>query len=586
MSIRFGNDTSQVMMVKDDSDNDSIKPFSLPYRFNIKGLDVGGEETIVEDIFSTDKLLFIAISFPSLGILVSDDSGQSYKVNLFRSNFFDEYYQNAENDDEKNDSDKSGEYVKSLDCHFAKDKNNSQQFAISIGPFLFTTEDSGETWDKNTVFPNLEKSHIRQIISTDDGQLFVFKKNMIAVSSDWGKSWDKHSMPGNFFNSLGYQFISAAYDENKKLLYISLDHITENTEETIEKTFNFIEKKVDFSSKSGIFYSENGGKSFISCNINGLYTLTSSDNDIYAVPLYNQEFYNWTFDDAFKNTLFYKSGSLNNGQQPARYFLEQLNDFSSKNLHLVQDESTVIKIVASDNYSFIEIKDTDSGFYNIAEDIQYNDYYYSSLFLEPVEYFSTGSNFMYDYQPSVLFSKWTGYRTHSPVLYTTTPTGIISFTPDKKMLMSMYEQMLNEKITDDSINPFLRKKDQTFFYNPSSDPTGGFPVKITLKQEADTEKWAPLIDENIVTTIDPAGQYRSKFFWYKNIDRKQKFELKLSFGDKDGVDLMAYPNKILYHKGLLFVQMNYFDIKKSYKNLFTIPIANIQTNENKGDVLE
>ena len=86
------------------------------------------------------------------------------------------------------------------------------------------------------------------------------------------------------------------------------------------------------------------------------------------------------------------------------------------------------------------------------------------------------------------------------------------------------------------------------------------------------EQLNTLIDNRHMSTIiDPLGNKRSGFYWYKNVEQKKVFKFQISFGFDKGVSYLTYPINIYNLENDILLRMNYFTIANSYKDLYLIP---------------
>jgi len=108
------------------------------------------------------------------------------------------------------------------------------------------------------------------------------------------------------------------------------------------------------------------------------------------------------------------------------------------------------------------------------------------------------------------------------------------------------------------------------------DPTNGFPAVIEYSKDKG-RTWKKVVESDYFSRlIDPLSNKRSGFFWYKNVDQKKMFKLQVSFGFDQGVNLLSYPHKIFTANSALLIQINYFSVSKSYKDLYKIPFELIK----------
>ena len=79
-------------------------------------------------------------------------------------------------------------------------------FAVGAYGMLFRTRDGGEQWDyAATLFPNPDRMHLSQFhILQSGGWLVVGEMGLVALSQDYGQSWERLALPydGSLFGAL------------------------------------------------------------------------------------------------------------------------------------------------------------------------------------------------------------------------------------------------------------------------------------------------------------------------------------------------------------------------------------------------
>ena len=223
-SLQFGKQGElDLFQEEEHSLPNQIEEFDLTYHFRLGSLDISGK-TVVENTFVYQEDLFFCISFPRIGIIKTSDMGKNYHSSFFKLRYLEEAYgyEKEENEQEETETDIS---QKRIYTHFAASPKDPNQLYISIGPYLFISNDRGLTWKENQVFMDLDNGHIRQIIITKEGQVLLFSDYMMAISN--GKKWIKKRY---LKKSYQYQFISAGYDEQAGELFISLKSKNESKE--------------------------------------------------------------------------------------------------------------------------------------------------------------------------------------------------------------------------------------------------------------------------------------------------------------------------------------------------------------------
>ncbi len=575
-TYKFGTQSNNFLMDETAETNKDIHEFDLSYTYKVMGIPVKGEKAIVEDAFvhPDNKTMFLIISFPKIGILKTEDNGRTFTSNFFKSSYLNDVfgYNNDSSDNENTKRNNRSGIHNRLFCHIAYSPVDQNKVVISFGPYIFISIDKGEKWSIKNIFLNLEKTNIKDIFVTDKEQIIIFSENIMAISNDWGKRWQKYPLNLGGIPSYKVNYITGFYDNQKNIIYASIKYIDEKDDMLSLKSYEYFYKNQDCSLKSGLYYSRDMGKTWIKSKIPVPVLIWKNQDKLYAAPLYPLFFYKYPFDEEFKNSYLYKSAKLDNTTKNALQFAKIL-------LNLKPEEYDV---VSSYNNKLVYFKDIEKDVTHFEElnfdnlynamvklqslpDIQWESYWYEN---------KKSTNFDYQYNLYNIFKLWTGYRTNSPVIYARSNNKKIYYRiiPDPVFFKVFIYYCLQNQIRLNSINPFLKKTTDIEFFDPASDPTNGFPV--ILEYSANKGKtWKQLEDsKHIRAIIDPLNSKRSGFYWYKNIDQKKIAKLQFSFGWTEGVSFMVYPQDLFFFNNQLFLAIDYFSVSKSYEDLYVIPV--------------
>jgi hypothetical protein len=577
-TYKFGQLTNNYLIDESTDLNKDVHEFDLSYTYKIMGIPVKGDKAIVEDTFihPDNKTMFLIISFPRVGILKTEDNGRTFTSNYFKSSFLDSTFgYNNENIEEKNSKIKSKKAISPrLFGHFAFSKNDKDKLIIAFGPYIFISTDRGEKWKMKSLFYDLEKTNIKDVFVTDDDKLIVMTENTIAISEDWGLRWKKQTIAIDKVLAYKIEYVCGLYDNKTGYLYSSIKY-KEDPEEILSKnTYNYFYNNIKVNTVSGLYYSKDLGKTWLRSEVPVPVFLWKYSDKIYAAPLYPLCFYKYNFEESFKDSPLYKRAKLDesvkNAQELAKVFLnlkpEEYDILSNVNNKILSfnDVEKDLKVIDETDFEnlYIAINKIQK-----LQNIQWENYWYED---------KKSANFNYEYNLYKFFKLWTGYRTNSPVLYTKDEKKKIYYRikPDPLFLKTFIYYSIQNQIRLNSIKPFLRKTTDIEFYDPTIDPTNGFPVVIEFSKDKG-KSWEVLIDsKHVRAIIDPLNTKRSGFYWYKNVDQKKIAKLQISFGWVEGVNYLIYPIDLYYFNNQLFIKINYFSVAKSYKDLYVIPLNN------------
>ncbi len=563
-TVKFG-EKDNIFDLNNEENNRDIKEFELKFAYKIMGVPVSGKG-IAENVFSLpDNTLFFCISFPKIGILKTDDYGRTFSGRYFKLGYLDKLFGYEEEKEESKKTDTERVLQDKIFYKFAYSTKNTNRIALTYGPYIFLTEDKGNNWQAKNIFFDMEKSVIRDLFVTEKEEIIVITNNSIYISADWGKKWKRTIIRPD--NSSKYEYISGLIVNG--ILYASLKNNDERDELLSNSSYDFFYKNLNGALKSGIYYSEDSGLTWKKTKVNVPAVLWLHDSAVYAGPVYPLHLYKADFTESFKNSELYKNAVLNestvnNALEYYNYLInlkpEDYDIISAKN-------SRIIKLINNNDFEIIDEKNFDNLMNGIIK-LQNSDYvqWDNNLYRK-----KKSNNFFYEYNLYRTIKTWTGMRTNSPVLYAKEQGGFYRISPDEEYFKVFVKYSIDKQIKLNSINPFLKKSTDIEFIDPSIDPTNGFPVKIEFSEKG--SEWKNLIDaKHIRNIIDPLNSKRSAFHWYKNVDQKKLFKLQLSFGFGKGIDFAVYPDDVLIINNNMLLNINYFSLSRSYKELYSIPI--------------
>jgi hypothetical protein len=569
-TLRFGNEKNQYS--SEQNKDDDIKEFDLSFYYKVMGVNVTGPKSVSENIFThpDGKTLFIFISYPRIGILKTSDNGKTFISQFFRLKFLDKIYGYTNIDEDENDNSKQKNEATQLRyfSHFAVSPKNPNNIIISLGPYIFYSTSYGQSWKVKNIFIDYEHANVKDIFVNDKEEVIIFTENKIAVSKNWGEKWDVKSIKIPSINFFKTNYITGFYDNSTDMIYSSIRNLDENDSTLSKNTYEFFYQNKPSNSKSGVYYSADYGKTWNSTSVNIPLAIWKKDNKIYGCPIYPMSFYKKKFDENFANSPLYTTGKLDRSTYNSGDYLNILLGSDLDSYGIISQSDNRLLVFDKDKYQIIDENDFGNIYNGIKQlekidFLQWQEKWYSQV---------KSANFNYEYNPFRMFKLWSGMRTNLPVTYIRNKDVYYRIRPSKEFIDVFFKYSVDNQIRLNSIHPFLRKNTDIEFFNPTLDPTNGFPVIVEYSKD-NGKNWVELIShEHARNIIDPIGNKRSGYFWYKNIEQKKNFKLQLSFGFDQGINYLAYPVDLEIYGNHLLMQMNYFSIMNSYKDIYTIPL--------------
>jgi hypothetical protein len=578
-TIKFGVEKKNLFdEVKKEKD---IREFNLSYSYKVMGIPVTGPKSVIETIFQhpNGKTTFVFVSFPKIGILKTNDNGANFTSQFFRLRFLDTLYNyiRSDEDDDTGKKTKNENKQNRFFSHSGVSKLNPDKVILTLGPYLFVTKDLGQKWTAKNIFFDNEKANIKDVFVTDKDEIIIMTENKIAFSKDWGEKWDIKYFRIQDFGLFKTNYVSGFYDAENGILYGSFLHSDDQDFILSKQSYDFFYNKKNVSGKSGLFYSKDMGKSWIKTKINIPLVLWKFENKIYGSSIYPLSFYNANFSEEFKNSSLYKDGKLDKTTDAISVYYKTLIDTEIEDFQIISAKNNkLINIQSPDNFEIIDETNFDNIFTGLkqidkVDYINWKENWYSE---------KKSSNFCFEYNPYRMFKLWTGMRTNSPVLYEKKDEIYYRIKPQKEYLKSFFKYSVENQIRLNAINPFMRKNTDIEFFDPALDPTNGMPITIEYSND-NGKTWTEVVESiHFRNIIDPLGNKRSGFYWYKNVDQKKSFKLQISFGFDQGASFLVYPMDLMFFNDDLFLSLNYFSIMKSYKDGYLVPLKN---KENIGE---
>lgn len=555
-SVQFGNAAETIDFEAVEEEHEAIEKIEIPYKAFINVFPVKGDVLhILGSAVAPDGRLFLVINFPHLGILVSNDSGKTFSHSLFYSDYFVSY--DYENEDNKR-SRKSVRHDISVHSVFV----DEGKIALSVGPFLFLSEDNGVTWKKNTPFYNLDTSFIRKIICNDSGRLYLFTDNKAAYSDDWGKKWISSSFKlgdekseKNQFKLKKFQFIDAVlYDGG---LYVSYINKYEKKSKLYEMSFKaFSVEKQDFTN-SGVFSVSSDLKQAVSLHLPPLIFISSQK----GVSPFDFAFEDLQLEDNFKKTFFYKTGSLKDGKNSAAYFVRQLGKMESEKIWGQDNVQKAIDIATGE---VVPLTQTESA--EAAKKRQRND---SSFIIDGTAILKDDYQFFYNATPLNQIRSFSGgYLRETQIVTMPDENGDyyqVKLRPE--FLSGLFNEIMKKKWKCDNSNAFFYKDEKSYdFQIDKLYKKFPFTLEKVTSAGAVTEIFT---SEMLELKISPKSKM-NRWFWYKNIDKKRQFKLEVLVGIGDEPDMLCVPSNLERFNDGLLLEISYFYHNNCYRELFIL----------------
>ncbi|HOJ64784.1 MAG TPA: hypothetical protein PLE45_10230 [Spirochaetota bacterium] len=566
---------SRIKNIFEDNTTDlnSIREFDLKYEQKILGIKIKGDKTIVEGFFlhPDQKSIFIPVSFPKIGILKTDDYGKTISASFFKLQGLEEFFGYSEEDKETEiKKDKQKILPKRVWTNFTYSPIDNNKIAISFGEYIFLSNDKGNKWIAKKIFYDRDKSNIIDIFITNREEIIAITENKIARSFNWGKNWKYEYIKIPEINFFKLRYISGFYDNSSDLLYASFINTDEKDSLLSYSSYQFLYKNKNILLKSGLFVSKDLGKTFTKTSLSIPLVLWKYNDKIYASSIYSFSLYNHNFSESFLNSSIVKTGKIDANISQLKEYIQYLENLTSEDFDIVSFKNNRILTIEEDGES-----------YSIIEERDFSNIYNANKRLENLPYLiwdenwmdrEKSNNFFYEYSPDRLFRIWTGMRNNSPNLYLKGNKIYYRISCNKEFLKVFFKYCIENTIRINKINPFLRKSTDIEFFDPSLDPTYGFPVNIEYSSDNGIS-WHKLVDsKHIRNIIDPLNNKRSGFYWYKNVEQKRIFRLQISFGFDQGVNYMVYPFSATLLENDIAIVINYFTISNSYKDIYLIPV--------------
>lgn len=564
-SVQFGNAAETLDFETAEEEHEAIEKIEIPYKAFINVFPVKGNVLhILGSVVAPDGRLFLVINFPHLGILTSNDGGKTFSHSLFYSDYFIFY------DYENEDSERSRKSVRrdiSVHSAFAADG----KIALSVGPFLFLSQDNGATWKKSTPFYNLDTSFIRKVLCDDSGRLYLFTDNKAAYSDSWGKKWVSSSFKPNGEKLKKFQFVDAVLCDGG--LYVSYINKHEKISKLYEKSFkvfsgktSFSEEKLDFS-ESGVFSVSADLKQAVSLNLPPVIFISKQK----GISPFDFALEDLQLEDNFKKTFFYKTGSLRDGKNSAAYFTQRLSELDSEKLFGQISEQNAINITAKSAIfitngggEVVPLTQAESAV--ATKKRQLND---SSFIIDGTGISKDDYLFSYSTAPLNQIRNFSGgYLRETEVVTTPDENGnYYRAKLRREFLSGLFNEVMKKKWKRDNSNAFFYKDEKS--YNFQIDKLyKKFPFtleKVTSAGEV-TEIFNP---EMLELKISPKSKM-NRWFWYKNIDKKRQFKLEVLVGTGDEPDMLCVPSGLERFNNGLLLEISYFYHNNCYRELFML----------------
>lgn len=546
-TVKYGVAGGDFSFDDDTTDDKLIKEIIIPFSTTINGLPVKGDELhIIGTVVSPDtKSLYIVVDFPRFGILKTDDWGKTITASVFDTDYF------SVQDDDRDERGSFTTHRKDVNVHsaFYDDK-----IAISVGPFLFLSDDEGATWSKHTPFTNLEKNFIRKLLVSPEYELVIFSDTKIAFSKRWDNKFKRSSPSSETIKNSNLKFTDALYFNGN--LYISYIDRSISITQLYENNYKYLfEDNINTETGGGVFTINDDGK-LSKPLFKSPFILHSSADKLYGCNIFNYDIYKTSLDDKFKKTVFYKTGSLNNGKNSASYY----------NSYIVQD--CLKWVTKSDNGTFLLTNGLQKIDGDISPDFTGNSEvpdifsYLSAVKISKNEPFS----FYFAFNPYNFISQ--AGEGHTGVVNHTVKSEdfTVTVTPEEQYLKKLISNKIAKKYEYDNITPFLRKRSDLFV---DTETIGGqLPFKLEIKKGLQSVT----VDSKLLKDVIRPDIKTKSGYWYKNIDKKKQFRLEFILGSDERNDLLYYPAGIIkYDDGVLLI-LNYYNEDRFYKELFKIKI--------------
>ena len=552
---------------------DSVRQYNLKYRRRIGQSVSVGNISVPEDfiVHPDGETVFIVTSFPKIGILKTTDGGDTYTQSFFSLPSLDVHFGYNKSADESaresvKDSSESEEKIPNFNRiipKFGCSANDDNKIYIVLGSYIFTSSDKGDTWRAKRLFNDNVQSKIISTIVTKDDTIVSFSENRAAATQDWGHKWRTSFLAVPDMNILNMRLIDAVYAPSSDSIYASIISKSCPISEYSQDTFRYFSQNEQVSG-SAVYILDNAGKYKAAAECPVPVGLFSHNGVIYGAPSFPTDLYLHQFSDAFCKDEFYKNAKPTAIKKTYTEYLHYMTDSSTDSLTLLSPQHNCAVRFDGENVTKTKIDDFDTLYAGMSKMQEWDFAQFVYRYFEEKH----SADFGYEYSALRMFKRWTGMKTNSPILYAKGDGCYYRIVPEPKFWAAFCRYAFENQIKLNGVNPFLKKKSDVEFVNPEID-SSGFPV--LLQKSIDGKSWTNICDRrHISTIIDPIGNKRSGFYWYKNVEQKKNFKLQFSFGNSQGLSYLQYPLALRYYKGELYILLNYFTLVNSYKDLYIV----------------
>ncbi|HOE99770.1 MAG TPA: hypothetical protein PK385_10190 [Spirochaetota bacterium] len=557
----------------EEKKSEGIREYNLNYQYRIMGFLIKGEKSVVEGFWAhpDGATQFIFISFPKIGILKTTDNGETFTSNFFRISSIDRHFGYSSEEKNENAGNAFTQINNRLTVKFFQSPDNLDRIIVSLGDYIFITEDRGEKWASKRIFYDTDKSRVIDVLIPKNDTIVVFSENKVSFSTDFGKKWKTSYIKIGGFNIFSIKYIAGLYDESNDAIFASFIHKEETDAELSKNSYEYFYNGSDIKNTGGVYYTKDFGANWTKTAINVPVVLWKNNGQIYGASIYPTSLYRGAFSEDFKNSNFYKKAEFKKMLKTHNEYLDFFLASNADGLSLIpKTNNRILRFrLPDDKPEIFEETDFDNIYIGLSL-LQNLDYIQAD---KNLYYSKKTENFFYEYDPYRMFKLWTGAQTGAPVIISRDESGdYYRIRPDDKYWDSFVKYSIEHQIRINNINPFLKNSGDIEFFDPARDPTNGFPVVI--EKSADKgESWSAIADSKLIgNIIDPLGNKRSGFYWYKNVEQKKSFKLQLSFGFDQGISFFQYPFdiEILHNNAILIT--NYFTLSAGYKDMYIIPI--------------
>lgn len=558
--------------IEEPSKPDSVRQYNLKYRRHIGRSVSTGNISVPEDfiVHPDGETVFIITSFPKIGILTTNDGGDTYRQSFFSLPSLDVHFGYNKSADESaresvKDSSESEEKIPNFNRiipKFGCSANDSNKIFIILGNYIFVSSNKGDSWQAKRLFNDNIQTKIICTIVTKDDTIVSFSENRIAVSRDWGHKWKISFLSVPDMNVFNTRLIDAVYDASSDAIYASVINKSRPLADYSAETHRYFAQDETLSG-CAVCILDSAGKYISSTECPIPVGLFSHRGVVYGAPAFPTDLYRHQFSDAFCRDEFYRTAKPTVIKKTYTEYLHYMTDCSD-DLTLLSPQNNRAVRFDGQHVSQVRIDDFDTLYTGMSKMQEWDFAQFVYRYFEEKH----SANFGYEYSALRMFKRWTGMKTNSPILYAKGDGCYYRIVPEPKFWAALCRYAFENQIKLNGVSPFLKKKSDIEFVNPEID-TSGFPV--LLQKSSDGMTWTNISDrQHIATMIDPIRSKRSGFYWYKNVEQKKNFKLQFSFGNSQGLSYLQYPLALRYYKGELYILLNYFTLVNSYKDLYIV----------------